>query len=38
LIVRPNPVQATREVYEAKVTRWRDRWPELTVVPWPDSP
>lgn len=37
LIVRPNPVQATREVYEAKTARWRNRWPELTVVPWPEG-
>jgi uncharacterized protein len=36
LIVRPNPVQATRAVYEAKASRWRERWPELTVLPWPE--
>lgn len=33
-VVRPNKAQITREIYEAKVRRWRDAWPELTVVPW----
>jgi hypothetical protein len=31
---RPNPVLAPREVYEAKVTRWRQRWPAVEVMPW----
>ncbi|MET8291995.1 nucleotidyltransferase family protein [Streptomyces sp. NPDC005132] len=35
LVVRPNPVLAPREVYETKAARWRDEWPELTVLPWP---
>lgn len=35
LVVRPNPVLAPREVYEAKAARWKDEWPELTVLPWP---
>ncbi|MER7870392.1 nucleotidyltransferase family protein [Streptomyces cellulosae] len=35
LVVRPNPVLAPQEVYEAKAARWRDEWPELTVLPWP---
>ena len=35
LIVRPNPLLATREVYEAKTARWQRLWPELTVLPWP---
>ncbi|MEV0491864.1 nucleotidyltransferase family protein [Streptomyces atratus] len=35
LVVRPNPVLAPRDVYEAKAARWRDEWPELTVLPWP---
>jgi hypothetical protein len=37
LVVRPNPVLAPRSVYEAKTTRWRAQWPQLTVLPWPDS-
>jgi hypothetical protein len=35
LVVRPNPVLATRQVYEAKTARWRHHWPSLTVLPWP---
>lgn len=35
LVVRPNPVLAPREVYEAKAARWKNTWPELTVLPWP---
>jgi hypothetical protein len=37
LVVRPNPVLAPREVYEAKTARWRDQWPALTVLPWPTA-
>ncbi|WP_405942972.1 nucleotidyltransferase family protein [Streptomyces sp. NBC_00207] len=37
LVVRPNPVLAPREVYEAKSTRWRAQWPELTVLDWPST-
>ncbi|MCF2526884.1 nucleotidyltransferase family protein [Yinghuangia soli] len=37
LVVRPNPVLAPREVYEAKAARWREVWPELTVLPWPEA-
>lgn len=35
LVVRPNPVLAPRHVYETKTRRWREQWPELTVLPWP---
>lgn len=35
LLLRPNPVLAPRQVYEAKAARWRGHWPELTVLPWP---
>jgi hypothetical protein len=35
LAVRPNPVLAPREVYEAKTARWRAEWPSLTILPWP---
>lgn len=35
LVVRPNPVLAPREVYEAKAARWKGEWPQLTVLPWP---
>lgn len=35
LVVHPNPVLAPREVYEAKAARWKEEWPQLTVLPWP---
>ncbi|HKE76336.1 MAG TPA: nucleotidyltransferase family protein [Acidimicrobiales bacterium] len=35
-VLRPNPVLAPREVYEAKAARWRALWPRLDVLPWPD--
>lgn len=38
LVVRPNPVLAPREVYETKTARWRQQWPELTVLDWPSAP
>ncbi|EWM16619.1 nucleotidyltransferase family protein [Kutzneria sp. 744] len=37
LVVRPNPVLAPRHVYETKTRRWREKWPELAVLPWPDE-
>jgi uncharacterized protein len=37
LVVRPNPVLAPAEVYQAKTTRWQSQWPGLTVLPWPAS-
>ncbi len=36
LVVRPNPVLASRDVYEAKARRWQRQWPALTVLPWPE--
>ncbi|MFJ9560209.1 nucleotidyltransferase family protein [Streptomyces fuscichromogenes] len=36
LVLRPNPVLAPREVYEAKAACWQATWPELTVLPWPE--
>ena len=36
LVVRPNPVLAPRAVYEAKTASWKDEWPELMVLPWPN--
>jgi uncharacterized protein len=36
LVVRPNPVLAPGHVYRDKVERWRQQWPGLTVLPWPE--
>ncbi|AQA21410.1 hypothetical protein BTZ20_3714 [Rhodococcus sp. MTM3W5.2] len=38
MVLRPNPMLAPQEVYEAKAARWQREWPGLTVVPWPDAP
>lgn len=35
--IRPNKVQITQEIYEAKVTRWRSCWPALTIINWDDA-
>jgi uncharacterized protein len=37
LVVRPNPVLAPQSVYESKTKRWREHWPELTVLEWPSG-
>lgn len=34
LVVRPNKVQITRAIYEAKVARWRLYWPDLKICEW----
>ena len=34
MVIRPNPVLATRDVYETKTARWQRQWPGLTVLPW----
>lgn len=34
MVVRPNRRLAPRHVYEAKAARWKEHWPELTVLPW----
>ncbi|MBV8139366.1 MAG: nucleotidyltransferase family protein [Deltaproteobacteria bacterium] len=34
MIVRPNKVQITRELYEAKTERWTRLWPKLQRLPW----
>lgn len=35
-VLRLNPVQAPRYVYESKAERWSRLWPRLTVLPWPE--
>lgn len=34
LVVRPNRVQITEQIYDSKMRRWGERWPLLTVLPW----
>jgi len=33
-VIRPNTVLIPRAVYEAKVARWAQWWPELDIHPW----
>jgi hypothetical protein len=33
-IVRANKTQITKHIYEAKVSSWLNKWPDLIVVPW----
>jgi hypothetical protein len=35
MVVRPNATLVSQAVYQAKVERWRQVWPRLTVLPWP---
>lgn len=37
LLVRANRVQITPEIYEAKVIRWVQQWPLLTVLSWEEG-
>ena len=37
LTTRPNSVLAPESVYAAKTARWAAEWPQLTVLPWPQS-
>jgi hypothetical protein len=37
LLVRPNTMLVTRQVYQEKAERWRHVWPLLTVLSWPAS-
>jgi hypothetical protein len=34
LAVRPNKAQVTAAIYEAKLARWREQWPQLTYLAW----
>lgn len=34
LVVRPNKVQITAEIYAAKVSRWKAIWPRLQIIDW----
>jgi hypothetical protein len=38
MVVRPNPVVAPREVYQAKAARWQALWPRLRILDWSDEP
>lgn len=33
-IVRANKAQITKEIFQAKVSKWLSKWPDITVIPW----
>ena len=37
LVVRPNRVQITAAIYDAKVIRWVARWPSLVALTWAEG-
>ncbi len=37
LVVRPNRVQITPEIYASKVARWVERWPSLKILSWEEG-
>lgn len=34
MVVRPNKTLITKEIYESKAVKWKNKWPKLTVIPW----
>ncbi|MGD6793663.1 nucleotidyltransferase family protein [Metabacillus indicus] len=34
MVVRPNKLMITREIFEKKANKWRKKWPKLLVVSW----
>ncbi|PAF15940.1 nucleotidyltransferase family protein [Terribacillus saccharophilus] len=34
MVVRPNKLMVTKEIYDNKATKWKEKWPKLTIIPW----
>ena len=34
MVVRPNKLMITREIFENKAKKWKAKWPNLKIVPW----
>lgn len=34
MVVRPNKLLVTKEIFENKANKWKERWPKLQIVPW----
>ena len=34
MVVRPNKLLVTQEIYESKSTKWKEKWPLLEIIPW----
>ena len=37
-IVRANRTQITQALYDRKIARWRELWPDLSIIAWDDGP
>lgn len=37
MVIRPNKVKITKDIYQKKVERWHPIWPKLTIIPWEDA-
>ncbi|NHM33612.1 nucleotidyltransferase family protein [Neobacillus terrae] len=34
MVVRPNKLLVTKEIFENKANKWKKRWPKLQIIPW----
>ncbi|WP_366151287.1 nucleotidyltransferase family protein [Lysinibacillus sphaericus] len=34
MVVRPNKLLVTKEIFENKANKWREKWPKLQIVHW----
>ncbi|MGN7943148.1 nucleotidyltransferase family protein [Virgibacillus sp. 6R] len=34
LVVRPNKRMVTKEIFENKASKWKEKWPNLEIIPW----
>ena len=34
MVVRPNKLLVTKEIFENKANKWKEKWPKLQIVPW----
>ncbi|MFE7060931.1 nucleotidyltransferase family protein [Sutcliffiella sp. NPDC057660] len=37
MVVRPNKLMITKEIFENKANKWQEKWPKLLVVSWNSS-
>lgn len=34
MVVRPNKLLVTKEIFVNKANKWKKRWPKLQIIPW----
>ncbi|MFS0883458.1 hypothetical protein CHH83_26060 [Bacillus sp. 7586-K] len=34
LVVRPNKRMVTKEIFDNKANKWKEKWPKLEIIPW----